>query len=138
MQGRLRYGPQSVPFLLHACSALKEIQLVYGQAPLTHASLQENSALYSLHGSKKEIRIIDVPGHPRLRGQFQEHLQNAKAVAFVVDANTISRDGAAVAESVSLRQLFELTHILFCLDTSIIYSMQLPPHRRRHHLLSLS
>jgi signal recognition particle receptor subunit beta len=74
--------------------------LVYGQAPLTHASLQANSALYSLHGSKKEIRIIDVPGHPRLRGQFQEHLQNAKVVAFVVDANTISRNGAAAAEHV--------------------------------------
>ncbi|KAM6500299.1 P-loop containing nucleoside triphosphate hydrolase protein [Amanita muscaria] len=72
--------------------------LAYGQTPLTHASLQANSTLYTLPESKKALRVIDIPGHPRLRGQFQEYLPNAKAIAFVVDANTISRNGAAVAE----------------------------------------
>jgi signal recognition particle receptor subunit beta len=44
--------------------------------------------------------VIDVPGHPRIRDQFREHLTDAKAVAFVVDCSTISRNGAVVAEYV--------------------------------------
>ena len=57
--------------------------------------------MYSLLQSKTTIRIVDVPGHTRLRDQFQNHITNAKAVAFVVDANSISRNGAAVAELVN-------------------------------------
>lgn len=48
------------------------------------------------------LPVIDIPGHPRIRGQFQEHLVNARAVAFVVDASTISRNGSTVAECVYL------------------------------------
>lgn len=46
----------------------------------------------------KTLRVIDVPGHPRIRDQFREHLKDAKAVAFVVDCSTISRNGSVVAE----------------------------------------
>ena len=48
----------------------------------------------------KTLRVIDVPGHPRIRDQFREHLKEAKAVAFVVDCSTISRNGSVVAEYV--------------------------------------
>ncbi|KAF8724843.1 hypothetical protein AX14_008562 [Amanita brunnescens Koide BX004] len=72
--------------------------LAYGETPRTHTSLQTNTAVYSLLQSKRTIRIVDVPGHTRLRDQFQNHITNAKAVAFVVDANSISRNGATVAE----------------------------------------
>ena len=48
--------------------------------------------------SNKAIRLIDIPGHPRLRDQFQEHLSDAKAVGFVVDTNSVSRNAPAVAE----------------------------------------
>ncbi|KAF8625635.1 hypothetical protein AX15_005282 [Amanita polypyramis BW_CC] len=72
--------------------------LAFGQTPLTHTSLQTNSAVYSLPQPKKMLRIIDVPGHPRLRDQFQSYMPSAKAIAFVVDASTISRNGTAVAE----------------------------------------
>jgi len=44
------------------------------------------------------LRVIDIPGHPRIRDQFREHLSDANAVAFVVDASTVSRNGPAVAE----------------------------------------
>jgi signal recognition particle receptor subunit beta len=47
---------------------------------------------------KKTIRVVDVPGHPRVRDQFREHLDDAKAIVFVVDSSTISRNGPAVAE----------------------------------------
>ena len=48
----------------------------------------------------KPLLVIDVPGHPRIRDQFKDHLLDAKAIAFIVDASTISRNGAAVAEYV--------------------------------------
>lgn len=83
-------------------SKLDYVQLAYGETPLTHTSLQPNVAVYSFPQSKKTIRLVDIPGHPRLRDQFQNHITNAKAIAFVVDANSISRNGAAIAELVDL------------------------------------
>ena len=43
---------------------------------------------------------MDVPGHPRIRAQFREHLADAKAIVFAVDASNISRNGPIVAEYV--------------------------------------
>ncbi|KIM87256.1 hypothetical protein PILCRDRAFT_64446, partial [Piloderma croceum F 1598] len=79
--------------------------LVYKETLPTHTSLQINSS------------IVDIPGHPRVRDQFQEHLQDAKALIFVVDASTVSRNGAAVAE--------HLHHVLHAL-TSLPPSQTLP------------
>ncbi|KAG6861343.1 hypothetical protein C0995_001322 [Termitomyces sp. Mi166 len=90
-------------------------QLVYGQALQTHTSLQTNSSLVNLSTPKKSIRVVDVPGHPRVRDQFQEHLDDAKAIAFVVDASTVSRNGAVVAE-----HLHNILHALTCLPPSQI------------------
>ncbi|KAH9857146.1 P-loop containing nucleoside triphosphate hydrolase protein [Lenzites betulinus] len=72
--------------------------LAYQQTLSTHASMQTNAALVPLPASHKTVRIIDVPGHPRIRDQFQEYMSDAKAIAFIVDASTVSRNGAAVAE----------------------------------------
>ncbi|KAI0636724.1 P-loop containing nucleoside triphosphate hydrolase protein [Trametes polyzona] len=72
--------------------------LAYQQTLPTHASMQTNAALVALPSAHKTLRVIDVPGHPRIRDQFQEHLPHAKAIAFIVDASTVSRNGAAVAE----------------------------------------
>lgn len=41
---------------------------------------------------------MDVPGHPRLRAEFREHLPDAKAIVFVVDSSDLSRNGPSVAE----------------------------------------
>ena len=46
---------------------------------------------------------MDVPGHPRIRAQFREHLADAKSIVFVVDASNISRNGPIVAEYVRPR-----------------------------------
>lgn len=43
---------------------------------------------------------MDVPGHPRVREQFREHIADAKAIVFVVDASNVSRNGPIVAEYV--------------------------------------
>ena len=63
----------------------------------TLASLQTNSAVVHLSDGKP-LRVIDVPGHLRVRDQFRQHLLDAKAVAFVVDSSTVSRNGSLVAE----------------------------------------
>ncbi|KAK7054657.1 hypothetical protein VNI00_003120 [Paramarasmius palmivorus] len=73
-------------------------ELVYGQTVPTHTSLQTNVSLLNAPGKKHPMRVVDIPGHPRIRDQFKEFLDDAKAVVFVVDANTVSRNGAAVAE----------------------------------------
>ncbi|KDR73656.1 hypothetical protein GALMADRAFT_251437 [Galerina marginata CBS 339.88] len=72
-------------------------QLAYAQTLPTQTSMQTNSSVISL-SPKKSIRVVDVPGHARLRNQFQEYLPDAKVIGFVVDANTVSRNAPAVAE----------------------------------------
>jgi signal recognition particle receptor subunit beta len=76
-------------------------QMVYGNAPRTQTSMQPNTSTAQLT-PQKSIQITDIPGHPRLRNQFQEHLADTKVLAFVVDANSISRNGPAVAEYLHL------------------------------------
>ncbi|KAH9484418.1 Signal recognition particle receptor subunit beta [Psilocybe cubensis] len=78
--------------------------------------MQINSAGVTLSQSKS-IRVVDVPGHARLRNQFEEYLPETKVVGFVVDASTISRNAPAVAE--------HLHHILHAL-TSFPPSQQPP------------
>jgi len=90
--------------------------LCYGQALHTHTSLQTNSSIVAL-SEKKTIRVVDIPGHPRIRDQFREHIDDAKAIVFVVDTSTISRNGAAVAEHL---------HYIFHAVTSLPPS-QTPP-----------
>ncbi|KAG2756068.1 P-loop containing nucleoside triphosphate hydrolase protein [Suillus brevipes Sb2] len=63
----------------------------------SHTSLQVNTSIMPLPQGGI-VAVIDIPGHPRIRDQFQEHLVNTRAVAFVVDASTISRNGSTVAE----------------------------------------
>ena len=64
----------------------------------TAQDFEFSEAVIRLHGvHHREL----YAGHPRIRNQFQEHLATTKAIAFVVDASTISRNGPAVAECVS-------------------------------------
>ncbi|KAI0773714.1 signal recognition particle receptor beta subunit-domain-containing protein [Fomes fomentarius] len=76
--------------------------LVYKQTLPTNTSMQTNAALVALPSTDQTLRLIDVPGHPRIRNQFQEYLPHSKAIAFVVDSSTISRNGPAVAEHLHL------------------------------------
>ena len=76
------------------------VQLAFHEQPPTHASLQTNSSLITLPSAKQPIQALDIPGHPRIRVQYRDHFNDAKAVVFVADASTVSRNGAAVAEYV--------------------------------------
>ncbi|THU85639.1 hypothetical protein K435DRAFT_685178 [Dendrothele bispora CBS 962.96] len=72
--------------------------LVYNQTVPTHTSLQTNSSIVPRSAPKQPFGLIDIPGHPRIREQFKEFVPDAKALVFVVDANTVSRNGSVVAE----------------------------------------
>ncbi|KAF9819789.1 hypothetical protein IEO21_01880 [Rhodonia placenta] len=70
-----------------------------------------NSAVVPL--AQKTLRIIDIPGHPRIRDQFREHMQDARGIVFVVDASTVARAGPAVAE-----HLHQVLHAITSLPPS--------------------
>ncbi|EIW85089.1 hypothetical protein CONPUDRAFT_117571 [Coniophora puteana RWD-64-598 SS2] len=91
--------------------------LTFNQALPSHMSLQANSSNVTA-SSGKTVRVVDIPGHPRIRDQFREHLQDLRGIMFVVDSNSVSRNGAAVAEHL---------HLILDAVTSIPPS-QTPPH----------
>lgn len=44
------------------------------------------------------MRLVDLPGHPRLRDVVKSQLREADAVVFVVDVQGIVRNAGQVAE----------------------------------------
>lgn len=58
----------------------------------TVASMQENEGLVRVAaaarggGGQRSVRVLDVPGHERLRQRLEQHLADAAAVVFVIDA----------------------------------------------------
>ncbi len=75
--------------------------MIYGQTLPTHTSLFVNSSIVTSQSSKKKpLCIVDVPGHQRLRDAFKDYIPDAKAIVFVVDASSITRNGKIVAECV--------------------------------------
>lgn len=106
MQGKRLCYPRSVKSCLSDTFRLNySKQLSYGKSLPTQTSMQMNSSSVVL-SPQRSMRVIDIPGHPRLRTQFHEHLSEARAIAFVVDASSISRNGAAVAECVTMLLIF--------------------------------
>ncbi|KAJ7510046.1 P-loop containing nucleoside triphosphate hydrolase protein [Mycena galericulata] len=91
--------------------------LVYDQTLPTHTSLQTNVSAVALPALRKTLTVVDIPGHPRIRNQVAEYIGDSKAIAFVVDASTVSRNGAAVAEHL---------HIILNALTSLPPSQVLP------------
>ncbi|KIJ41285.1 hypothetical protein M422DRAFT_172657, partial [Sphaerobolus stellatus SS14] len=95
--------------------------LVYGKPMASHTSLQSNVSVVTLPSSGKHHRtakLIDIPGHPRIRDQFKDHLSDAKAVIFVVDASAVARNGASIAEYL---------HHIFHAITTLPPSQTVPP-----------
>ena len=68
----------------------------------TVTSMEVNEARISLKGDKpnaRPARILDVPGHPRLRSRaFDEHVNAARGIVFLVDAVDFMPKKSEVAE----------------------------------------
>ncbi|KAL5489835.1 hypothetical protein ACEPAI_4667 [Sanghuangporus weigelae] len=84
--------------------------IVYEHTLPSHTSFQVNSSyIPESFSSKKQLQIVDVPGHPRLRDTFKSYISDSKAIVFIVDASTITRNGRDVAE--------HLHHVLHALTS---------------------
>ncbi|GLC43626.1 hypothetical protein PLESTB_000401800 [Pleodorina starrii] len=76
----------------------------------TVASMQENEGLCQVRNEKDRVlgsvRVLDLPGHPRLRSKLEQYLKDASAVVLVIDSADITPNKTEAAED-----LFEvLTH----------------------------
>ncbi|CAG9862570.1 unnamed protein product [Phyllotreta striolata] len=72
-------------------------QLIHNKHIQTHTSIKENVANFS--NEKENLRIIDIPGHERLRDKFFEQYKDiTKGIIYVVDSNTITQDVRDAAE----------------------------------------
>ncbi|KXZ48414.1 hypothetical protein GPECTOR_28g821 [Gonium pectorale] len=76
----------------------------------TVASMQENDGYAQVRNDKGrvagQLRILDLPGHPRLRSKMEQYLKDASAVVLVIDSADITPNKTEAAED-----LFEvLTH----------------------------
>lgn len=56
------------------------------------------SATSGLASTGRQVRLVDLPGHPRLRDQILKYKADIWGVVFVVDVVGIVRNAAGVAE----------------------------------------
>mmetsp|Transcript_27374 Transcript_27374/g.52120 ORF Transcript_27374/g.52120 Transcript_27374/m.52120 type:complete len:242 (+) Transcript_27374:61-786(+) len=62
-----------------------------GQGTVT--SMEANQATFNLTGVKKAVKMVDVPGHRRVRSVLDKHIVSARAIIFMVDAVDFSTTG---------------------------------------------
>jgi signal recognition particle receptor subunit beta len=49
-------------------------------------------------GPAKQIRLLDLPGHPRLQDDVKAHLPDADGLVFVVDVQALLKNAGSIAE----------------------------------------
>lgn len=104
-------GPAgNVVLILGPCDAGKTTlfhQLRDRRTLPTVASMEPNEADVTLKSDKaggaRPVRLVDVPGHPRVRGRFEEYVGRARGVVFLVDSVDFLPRKTEVAE-----QLYEV------------------------------
>jgi len=73
-------------------------QLVSGKTGQTYTSMNHNRFSLPVE-NKAAVELVDVPGSDRVRGQVIDQFSgSARAVVFVVDSNTVSKQVRDVAE----------------------------------------
>lgn len=72
-------------------------RLVHDRFVLTQTSIKENIDEYAING--KSVKIVDIPGHERLRGQFLDlHKSTTRGLIYVIDSQNVQKDIKDVAE----------------------------------------
>lgn len=88
--------------LMGVCDSGKTLlfsRLVHKQYKQTHTSLATNTGTVTVPSVGKTLRVIDVPGHERLRTQLLDANKGlARAIIFVVDSGTVQKEIKEVAE----------------------------------------
>lgn len=87
--------------LMGLCESGKTLlfsQLLHSVVSETFTSIAENIGQYDPENGSS-LRIIDIPGHERLRDRFYDQYKNtAKGIVFIVDSITVQKDIRDVAE----------------------------------------
>jgi len=75
---------------------------VHHQNVFTQSSIQENISECSFgEKTKKKVKLVDIPGHDRLRPQFVAKFKaTARGIIFVIDSVTFQKDVKDVAEMI--------------------------------------
>lgn len=75
-------------------------QLTQDVYPQTLTSTTPSVTTFTLKDefSSKQIRLVDLPGHPRLKDEFKKYVDDASAVIFVVDIVALVRNAGPIAE----------------------------------------
>lgn len=72
-------------------------QLVYSEPKETFTSIKENIDTLSL--DKRVCRLVDIPGHERVRNKFfDQYKKTARVLVFMIDSSTLQKDVRDVAE----------------------------------------
>ena len=75
-------------------------RMVHGELVETVPSMKQTQVEVSCGAGEgaTKAKVIDVPGHPRMRGLLPSFLPRAKAIVFVVDSSAVGDQVTAVAE----------------------------------------
>uniref|UniRef100_A0A2M3Z7P2 Signal recognition particle receptor subunit beta n=1 Tax=Anopheles braziliensis TaxID=58242 RepID=A0A2M3Z7P2_9DIPT len=72
--------------------------LILGDERETFTSIKENIGTYKT-SKGRELKVVDVPGHERLRGKFfDQYKTSAKAIVYMIDSATVQKDIRDVAD----------------------------------------
>lgn len=85
-------------------------QLLHNEFRDTFTSIAENIDEYTFEDNGAILRVIDIPGHERLRGRFyDQYKKTAKGIVFVIDSVSVQKDVRDVAEYDYLIFFFEFS-----------------------------
>ncbi|XP_017785184.1 PREDICTED: signal recognition particle receptor subunit beta [Nicrophorus vespilloides] len=72
-------------------------RLIHRKFVNTQTSIKENIGDYVVNGSY--VRVIDIPGHERIRGKFfEDYKSQSRGIVYVIDSQTIQKDVRDAAE----------------------------------------
>lgn len=99
------YGKQTKKqaiLLTGICDAGKTLifsQLVQKTFKETYTSIKTNFAFFEIPKKKRSLRVIDIPGHERLRTQaLEENAGLARGIVFIIDSSAYQKEIKNVAE----------------------------------------
>nr|SVE75986.1 EOG090X0C7N [Daphnia hispanica] len=73
-------------------------QLIYKKAVESFTSMKENVGVLDI-ASKGALKLVDIPGHERVRQRFFDNYKNtARGIVFVLDSFSLNKDVRDVAE----------------------------------------
>ncbi|XP_044270475.1 signal recognition particle receptor subunit beta [Tribolium madens] len=97
---RRRKATRNCVLLTGLCDSGKTLifsQLVHEKFIQTHTSIKENIGTFIVNNNY--LKIVDIPGHERLRDKFLEQYKElTRGLVFVVDSSTIQQDVRDTAE----------------------------------------